>query len=232
MFKHKRIAIPFLVICLCLYTTLAFAGASKFLNSSIAASEPEKVKSIDFSVSATKYQQSASLPATPVSLVAVHTVDPEEFLSEAPIVAEVVTTPNPRTSITFTDNDVDWSSVAYDSDLYWMAKVIMGEAEGEPYEGKVAVGNVVLNRVNHSGYDNTVKGVIFAKNQFDVVPTGRINLEPNQESINAAYDVLFNGTKAEGMNPNILYFNTFGTWWDGISLELHIGHHYFGQQNY
>lgn len=129
------------------------------------------------------------------------------------------------TDLVFNGEDIEWSSVPYDSDLYWLAKLINGEAEGEPYDGKIAVGNVVMNRVNSPKFPNSVKEVIFEKDQFSVVG-GRLNLDPNQESINAAYAVL-NGEVYPGLESNVLFFNTFGRWWSGVELWKHIGNHYF-----
>lgn len=135
--------------------------------------------------------------------------------------------------VRFDGENVDWSSVKYDSDLYWLAKLIHAESEGEPYIGKIAVGNVVINRTKNHYFADTIKGVIFEKNQFSVVG-GRLNLSPNQESINAAYDVLYNNKIANGMPENVLYFNTFGRWsWTNkINVWQKIGNHYFGIQNY
>lgn len=59
------------------------------------------------------------------------------------------------------------------SDLQILAAIIECEAGGEPYEGKLAVGSVVMNRVNHSSFPNTIIEVIHQKNQFSPVRSGR-----------------------------------------------------------
>ena len=73
-------------------------------------------------------------------------------------------------------------------ELNLLAKLIESEAGDEPYLGKVAVGNVVLNRCKMN--NQSINDVIFAKSQFDGVQTGAFNKEPSQESIKAANEVL------------------------------------------
>lgn len=107
------------------------------------------------------------------------------------------------------DIDVNWDSKNYtvqidtkstyneitnSDDLYWLSRIIHAEAGGEPFEGKVAVGNVILNRKKSSEFPNTIKEVVFDKEggyyQFSPVLNGSINNTPSQESINAAKKVL------------------------------------------
>jgi len=71
-----------------------------------------------------------------------------------------------------------------------LARLIRGEAESEPYVGQVAVGAVVLNRLDSPLFPKTLAGVIYQPYQFEVVDNGRINLPPTQESINAAWDAI------------------------------------------
>lgn len=74
-------------------------------------------------------------------------------------------------------------------DLYWLSRIISAESKGEPLAGKIAVGNVVLNRVASSEFPNTVKGVIFDARwggQFTPVQNGTIYDEPTAESVTAA----------------------------------------------
>lgn len=94
----------------------------------------------------------------------------------------------------------------YNSDeLYWLSRIIEAEAGGEILEGKIAVGNVVLNRVADKRYPNSIYGVIFDfKNgiQFTPAYTGTIYNKPSQESIIAAKICL------EGYEivPGVLFF--------------------------
>ena len=64
------------------------------------------------------------------------------------------------------------------SDLQLMARAINGEARGEPYEGQVAVGAVILNRVKSSQFPNTIAGVIYEKGAFTAVSDGQMLLFP------------------------------------------------------
>jgi len=93
-------------------------------------------------------------------------------------------------------------------DMYWLSRIIEAEAGAEPYTGKVAVGNVILNRVNSKNFPNTVKGVIFEYYngipQFSPVAEGTIYNTPSQASINAATDAV-NGVKPVGSST--YFFN-------------------------
>ena len=75
----------------------------------------------------------------------------------------------------------------YDKDdLYWLSHIIYAESGNQPLEGKIAVGNVVMNRAANPIFPNSIYGVIFQKNQFSPVKNGTINLTPNEESVLAA----------------------------------------------
>ena len=74
-------------------------------------------------------------------------------------------------------------------DLYWLSRIVHAEAEGESYQGKVAVANTILNRVESKEYPNTIYGVIFDKKfgvQYQPVVNGRIYNTPGSESVKAA----------------------------------------------
>ena len=90
-------------------------------------------------------------------------------------------------------------------DLYWLSRIISAESAGEPEEGKIAVGNVVLNRVKSPDFPNTVYGVIFDEKygtQFTPVASGTVYCEPTAESVDAAKRCLAGEKCAE----NCLYF--------------------------
>lgn len=79
----------------------------------------------------------------------------------------------------------------YDSEeLYWLSRIISAESRGEPFLGQVAVGNVVLNRMAHRDYPNTVKGVVFDRQggvvQFSPIQDGSIWQTPYAASVTAA----------------------------------------------
>ncbi len=85
-----------------------------------------------------------------------------------------------------------------------LAMLINGEARGESYEGQVAVGAVVLNRVKHSSFPNTIPGVIYQKGAFTAVSDGQINKPIESSCYNAARDAL-NGWDPTG--GAIYYYN-------------------------
>lgn len=119
----------------------------------------------------------------------------------------------------------DTSGVVYvptDSDAYLLGAIIQCESDGEPYEGKLAVGSVVLNRVRSSYFPNTISGVIYQSGQFSPVASGRLayRLEAgvNGTCLQAAQEVL-NGN----ITLNCLYFRTN----NGIISGTVIGNHVF-----
>ena len=74
-------------------------------------------------------------------------------------------------------------------DLYWLSRIISAESRGEPLEGQIAVGNVVLNRVASADFPDTIYGVIFDDRwggQFTPVRNGTIYQEPSARSVEAA----------------------------------------------
>ena len=92
-----------------------------------------------------------------------------------------------------------------EDEVYWLSRIINAESGAEPLKGKIAVGNVILNRTRHSYFPNTIYGVIFDKKngvQFSPTTNGTIYKSPNTQSIIAAKICL------EGyyVNSNILYF--------------------------
>lgn len=90
-----------------------------------------------------------------------------------------------------------------DDELYLLAKIIFAEAGNQPYEGMVAVGNVVLNRVESSNFPNTIKRVIYQKGQFSPVSNGSINKKPSSKAIEAAREVL-KGTQV--VDSGVMFF--------------------------
>ncbi|WP_342572146.1 cell wall hydrolase [Paenibacillus sp. FSL R5-0749] len=88
-----------------------------------------------------------------------------------------------------------WSYSVSDKELLLLQKIVMAEAEGEPYEGKVAVANVVLNRLRSANFPDTIYKVIYQKSQFSPVANGRLKrVVPNEDSIKAVNAAL-NGKK-------------------------------------
>lgn len=116
---------------------------------------------------------------------------------------------------------------SYQSDVELLARLIHGEARGEPYVGMVAVGAVVLNRVKSSKFPNTIAGVIYQSGAFDAVSDGQINLTPGEQSRRAARDAL-NGWDPTG---GCLYYYNPATatskWIWTREVRLNIGEHSF-----
>lgn len=119
------------------------------------------------------------------------------------------------------------SSNYTNSDLYLLAKCIYAEARGESYTGQVAVGAVILNRVAHSSFPNTVAGVIYQQHAFTAVTDGQITLEPDKTALNAASDAL------NGWDPTygcLYYYNpavATSSWIFGRKTVTTIGKHVF-----
>ena len=87
-------------------------------------------------------------------------------------------------------------------DLYWLSRIIYAESGNQSLEGKIAVGNVVLNRVASPLFPNTVADVIYQPNQFSPAGSGHLSRTPNAESVVAA-KLCLEGANTAG---NALYF--------------------------
>ena len=113
------------------------------------------------------------------------------------------------------------------SDLYLLAKLIYSEARGEPYVGQVAVGAVVLNRVEDPGFPNTLEGVIYQPWAFTALHDGQFELEPNSTAYQAAQDA-FNGW--DPSYGSIYYYNpktATSSWIFSRTTVVTIGNHVF-----
>ncbi|RKD24642.1 hypothetical protein BEP19_09720 [Ammoniphilus oxalaticus] len=119
-----------------------------------------------------------------------------------------------------------------DEDFEWLVKIIEAEAGGEAYQGKVAVGSVVLNRVLHSDYPNSITDVVFQKvkgvYQFSPVGDGRIyTVIPSDDSVQAAKAAL------QGVDPTagaIFFYNpktARSNWIRTRAVIAEIGQHHF-----
>lgn len=111
----------------------------------------------------------------------------------------------PGTSVAaLTSQDAPQLSYRED-ELYWLSRIISAESQGECWDGKIAVGNVVLNRVRSQEFPDTIYGVIFDDRwggQFEPVRNGTVYLTPTEESVRAAVACL-NGENTVG---DSLYF--------------------------
>lgn len=113
------------------------------------------------------------------------------------------------------------------NDVYLLAKVIGAEARGESYSGQVAVGAVVLNRVKHSSFPDTISGVVYQSGAFSCVTDSNWNTTPNDTAKKAAQDAI-NGWDPSG--GAIYYYNpakTSNTWIKSRPVIVTIGSHIF-----
>ena len=127
------------------------------------------------------------------------------------------------------DYNISYAASSNTSDIQLMARAINGEARGEPYEGQVAVGAVILNRVRSSSFPNTIAGVIYEPGAFTAVADGQINvpIAENSTVYKAARDAL-NGWDPTG--GAIYYFNpdtATNKWIWSRPLIKQIGKHRF-----
>lgn len=126
-----------------------------------------------------------------------------------------------------TSNSSSSSSSNNSSNVNLLARVVYGEARGEPYTGQVAVAAVVLNRVKSSKFPNTISGVVYQSGAFDAVADGQINMTPDTTAKKAAQDAL------NGWNPSygaIYYFNpstATNKWIWSRPMTVTIGKHRF-----
>lgn len=119
------------------------------------------------------------------------------------------------------------STSSTSSDSYLLARLVYGEARGEPYTGQVAVAAVVLNRVDSSSYPNTISGVIYESGAFTAVSDGQINLTPNDTAIRAAKDAMSGWDPTSGC---LFYYNpstATNAWIRSKTVVLTIGEHAF-----
>ena len=103
-------------------------------------------------------------------------------------------------------NNVSLAKTTNTSDVQLIARAINGEARGAPYEGQVAVGAVILNRVKDSRFPNSISGVIYQPGAFTAVSDGQINVTISEGSTvyKAAQDAINGWDPTSGC---VYYFN-------------------------
>ena len=119
------------------------------------------------------------------------------------------------------------SNSSSSSNLNLLARVISAEARGESYRGQVAVGAVILNRVSHSSFPDTILGVVYQSGAFDCMYDGQINVAVADSAYKAAQDAL-NGWDPSG--GAIYYYNpktAKSNWIRSRPIILTIGNHVF-----
>lgn len=117
-----------------------------------------------------------------------------------------------------------------DKEFELLARLIHGEARGEPYIGQVAVGAVIINRVIDSYFPDSIRRVIYQPGQFSPVANGQINLRPNRTSYRAARAAL----KGKDPTRGACYFYNPDTarhvsWFKQRKTIVRIGNHVFAK---
>lgn len=119
--------------------------------------------------------------------------------------------------ISLTDNEIDL-----------LARLVRAEAQTEPFEGKIAVACVVLNRIESKKFPDTIKEVIYAPGQFQPVKNGEINKQADEESIKAVKAAL---SEQRQLAPGALFFYNpaieTSRWLDSRKTTMIIGQHVF-----
>ncbi len=120
---------------------------------------------------------------------------------------------------------------ARSGDIQLLARCVNGEARGESYVGQVAVAAVILNRVKHPSFPNTLAGVIYQPGAFTAVSDGQINVPISTDStVYQACEDAMNGWDPSG--GAIYYYNpekTTNKWIYSREVICRIGKHVFAQ---
>ncbi len=133
--------------------------------------------------------------------------------------------------LTLPKENVALAAGNYQNELQLLARCVNGEARGEPYTGQVAVAAVILNRVKHPSFPNTISGVIYQKGAFTATVDGQINVPISTDSsvYKACRDAM-NGWDPTG--GAIYYYNpkkTTNQWIYSREVVKIIGNHRFAK---
>ena len=118
-------------------------------------------------------------------------------------------------------------SSSRETDIDVLARIINGEARGETYSGQVAVGAVILNRVRHPSFPNSISGVIYQPGAFTAVDDGQINAALTESAVKAARDAMNGWDPTKGA---IYYYNprtATNQWIRSRPIITTIGRHVF-----
>ena len=131
----------------------------------------------------------------------------------------------------FEDISVNLRASLTDAEFLLMYKIVAAEAKGESFEGKIAVAEVILNRVDSTSFPNNVTDVVYAPNQFEPVINGHLesaysNLNTSlQEEIRSAVNEALKGSN---YSQGALFFRT-KQYHAGRTPLTQIGNHYFSK---
>ena len=120
------------------------------------------------------------------------------------------------------------SEVYDEEDLKWLSHIINAEAGNQSLEGQICVGNVVLNRVAHEGFPDTVRDVVFSPNQFCPVKSGTIYCTPDADAV-AAAKLCLEGVNLAGESTYFVNPTTGSTVWfkKNLTYLMSVGEHDF-----
>lgn len=175
------------------------------------------------SIAPTVEMPTQSSPWTSVIQITAYEVLP--LTQEELIQAEIV---SPQRIASISRGEEQRSLAVSSEDYELLAKIIFAEARGESFEGKVAVGAVVINRVQSDRFhEKTIKDIILAPGQFSPVQNGKLNVVPTEECYAAARAALQGEDPTEGS----LFFCNPATatseWSKSKPVRVVIGHHTF-----
>lgn len=117
----------------------------------------------------------------------------------------------------------------YSNELRLLARIISAEARGEPYRGQVAVGAVIMNRIEHPSFPNTLAGVIYQEGAFTAIVDGQFEQPVADSAYRAAQDAL-NGV--DPTNGCLYYYNpktATSSWIFSLPITTVIGSHSFSK---
>ncbi len=141
---------------------------------------------------------------------------------------------NRTSSVVYAGEALTIPSTITAADKELMAKLVHAEAKGEPYAGKVAVATVILNRLDHPDFPNTISGVVYQRSAsghyaFTPVQSGSINVAADAEARKAVNEAL----AFRGQGKGSLYFynpkTAKSTWILSREVTISIGNHRFAK---
>lgn len=152
----------------------------------------------------------------------------EQYISNTKIISVVSSNDTNKDKKT-EESSTSTTNPSGDDMVKLLARLINGEARGEPFEGQVAVGAVIMNRVKSPKFPNTIAGVIYQKGQFSCVTDGQFNAKIEKDStVYKAAQEAMNGS--DPTNGALYFFNpskTKSKWLFSLPVVATIGEHKF-----
>lgn len=152
----------------------------------------------------------------------------KSFQKKNGLVVDGVVGPATAAAMGITLSSTRTSSPSTNANIELLARIIAAEGRGEPYRGQVAIGAVIMNRVSHPSFPNTLSGVIFQKGAFSAVDDGQFDSTPVPDSCRRAAAEAFGGSDPTG--GCIYYYNparTTNKWMLSLPVYTVIGKHRF-----